>query len=104
MKTNFTEQDVKDLLVVLNQAANTIDGFQKSLESEMGSMQSGDLEIEGIEVDKDSEEYKMFFKGLEEMAQLVRVLKIQGHILEGDNILPEHARMYDEFHQTINNL
>ena len=29
MKTNFTEQDIKDLLVVLNQAANTIDGFQE---------------------------------------------------------------------------
>ena len=31
MKTNYTEQDIKDLIVVLNQAANTIDGFHQSM-------------------------------------------------------------------------
>tara|TARA_Y100001937_G_scaffold125116_1_gene191228 strand:- start:48 stop:359 length:312 start_codon:yes stop_codon:yes gene_type:complete len=103
MKTNYTEQQIKDLNVVLGVAAETIDGFHQSIIEEFGNMRKGELQIDGVDANK-KEDFESFSDGIDELAQLIRILKIQQRVLNGDEIEPDVIRIYDEYHQTIDNL
>ena len=102
MKTEYTEEQIKDLKIVLSQAENTIDGFYHSIKFEMEEVKNNKTTIDGLEIDK-KEEIDQFMEGMEILEQLCRVLKIQQSILDGSEIDPDSIKFYDEFHQTIDN-
>lgn len=52
MKTEYTEEQIKDLKIVLSQAENTIDGFYHSIKFEMEEVKNNKTTIDGLEIDK----------------------------------------------------
>lgn len=102
MKTEFTEQEAKDLMILLSQVAETLDGLCETLEYEFSELENSKTKIDGVDIES-KDQMGEFKNGLEALKNLSNVARVHQYIIEGSDIDTESVRIYDEFHQTIDN-